>query len=427
MVKHITKIYVILFLIFFFALLLRLTILYILSTTAINADAIQYNEIAMSIAEGKGYAMKNGEPTAIRPPLYPFFLAGIYVFIGNNIKIVQILQSCLLALVCIIIFYIGKNIFDLKTGYIASGVAAVYPMLIYPSYQLLSESLLIFLFSLSLLFVLKSRDNQYFAILAGFLLSLSVLTKPTVLFTLPFFIIWIFREHVTQKRLAHTSTFFIAFLMVFIPWTVRNYLIFHDFVPVSTSGGVAFFDSHVLPVRGLGFSNQDQIPEWFDSIKNEASRNRFLTQHTLEYIINHPQKILSQTVLKVVMFFYPLDGYWYPFSMGSRYNPFWATIFLFSLAGIFYANRKASGVQLLLWTMLSFFMTIIVFQGIPRYRLVLEPVFILFAASGLTYMCLHQRFRMIVGILGFNVIMFLFFRYFEFHNLISWEEIKLLM
>ena len=138
-------------LIFISALLLRLAILYTLPSPELSADASQYNEIATSISEGKGYSLENGEPTAIRPPLYPFFLAGIYMFLGNTVKIVQFTQSCLLALVCIIIFYLGKNIFDLKTGYIASGLAAVYPLLICPSYDILSESLLIFLFSLTIL------------------------------------------------------------------------------------------------------------------------------------------------------------------------------------------------------------------------------------------------------------------------------------
>lgn len=407
--------------------MLRLAMIYILPPPEIATDSIQYNEIAHSITEGKGYALKNGEPTAIRPPIYPLFLAGIYTFLGNNVKSVQITQGCILSLVCIIIFYLGRNIFDLKTGYIASGVAAAYPLLIYPSYDLLSEALLIFLFSLTILFVLKSNENKYYLISAGVFLSLSVLTKPTVLFALPFFLVYIIiNKKGTQKRLAHISMFLVAFLIIFIPWTTRNYLIFRSFIPMSSNGGIAFFDSHILPARGLGFSATDNLPEGLDSIKNEVARDRFLTRYTLEYIANHPKIILSQTALKAVVFFYPLDGYWYPFSFGSRYNIYWGIIFLFCLAGIFHADRKDPKVQLLLLTILSFFITIFVFQGIPRYRLAIEPVFILFAAFGFIYLILNRRLW-VIGILVFNIFMWLIFRYYDFHNLISWNKMKSLL
>jgi hypothetical protein len=62
---------VILSIILLSALLLRLAMIYILPPPEIITDAREYNEIAHSITEGKGYALKNGEPTAIRPPLYP--------------------------------------------------------------------------------------------------------------------------------------------------------------------------------------------------------------------------------------------------------------------------------------------------------------------------------------------------------------------
>jgi 4-amino-4-deoxy-L-arabinose transferase-like glycosyltransferase len=314
----------------------------------------------------------------------------------------------------------------LRTGYIASGVAAAYPLLIYPCYDLLSEALVIFLFSLTILFVHKSTINQYYAISAGILLSLSVLTKPTVLFALPFFMVFILIKQGTQKRLAHMSMFLVAFLVIFIPWTTRNYIIFHSFIPMSNNGGLTFINSHILPARGLGFTGSENLVDGFNSTKNEVARDRFLTRYTLEYIANHPKKILSQTVLKVAMFCFPLDGYWYYFSLGSRYNIFWGTIFLFSLIGIYHADRKNANVQLLLLTILSFFITILVFYGIPRFRLAIEPVFILFAAFGFNYLSRNRRLW-VIGILGFNIFMWMIFRYYDFHNLISWDKIKSLL
>jgi 4-amino-4-deoxy-L-arabinose transferase-like glycosyltransferase len=395
--------------------------IYILPPLEITSDASQYNEIAHSITDGKGYALKSGDPTAIRPPLYPLFLAGIYTVLGYSIRSVQVIQCCLLSVVCIIIYYLGCAIFDARTGHIASIAAAIHPMLMYPSYDLWSEALLIFLFALTILLILKSTESRYYAIFAGMLLALSVLTKPTVLFALPFFLFFIFLKDATRKRFASMSIFLVAFLLIFVPWTTRNYLEFRSFIPISSGGGIAFFDSHILPARGLGFSAP--LPKALESIKSEAARDHFLKQYTLEYIVNHPQKIVSQTVLKVAMFCYPLDGYWYPFSFGSRYNIFWGTTFLFSLSGILYGNRKDPNVQLLLWTILSFLIAVSVFQGIPRYRLAIEPVFILFAAAGLIYLSRSRRLW-VIGILVLNFFIWLMFRYYDFRDLLSWDNVK---
>lgn len=424
--KYDTKKYSILLMIFLCAFFVRLVVIFSLPLPIITADAVEYNEIAHSIAEEKGYALKDGTLTAIRPPLYPIFLAGIYSLLGTNVKIVQVTQAFLLAWVCIIIYYLGKKIFDSKTAYLASGIAAVYPLLVYPSYDLLSEALLIFLFSLTILFVLKSRDQHYYSILAGVVLSLSVLTKPTVLFALPFFVIWIFKNSVSDNRISRISMFLIAFFILFIPWTSRNYLVFQSFVPISNNGGITLFSSHIIPSRGLGFTATDNLPEELNSITNEVTRSRFLSRYTFKYIGDHPLKILKQTVLKAALFFYPLDGYWYCFSFGSRYNVLWSCVFIFSLAGIYFAQRKAPGVQLLLWTILSFIFTIIIFYGMPRFRLPLEPVFILFAAFGFNHFYQYRR-SWITGILGINIFIWLIFRYSDLESMFSWDKIKYLL
>lgn len=418
--------YSILLLIFLCAFLVRLVAIFSFPSPIVAADAVEYSEIAQSIAEGKGYALKDGTPTALRPPLYPVFLAGIYYLLGTNVRIVQVAHAFLLALACIILYSLGKNIFDLKTAYLASCIAAAYPLLIYPAYELMSESLLIALFSITVLFVLKSREQHYNAILAGVSLALSVLTKPTVLFALPYFVIWIFKNSLFSKRLARISMFLIAFSIPFIPWTVRNYDVFQSFVPISNNGGIALFDSHILPDRGLGFSATNKFPQEYRSITDEYARNRFLINHTLTYIVDHPGKVLKQTALKAAMFFYPLDGYWYPFSLGSRYNVFWGSVFLFSLGGLSFTKWKSPGVHLLLWTMLSFFVTIVVFQGIPRYRLPLEVIFILFAASGINYLYYTRRVWL-TGILAFNILIWLLFRYVDLQHMFSWERITHLL
>ena len=51
---------------------------------AYAGDAQQYLELAKSVAEGRGYELQ-GRPTAWRPPMYPFILAGEIVRITEQV------------------------------------------------------------------------------------------------------------------------------------------------------------------------------------------------------------------------------------------------------------------------------------------------------------------------------------------------------
>ena len=42
------------------------------------ADERQYLQLATSILHGRGYAWSTGEPTSLRPPLYPTFVAAVW-------------------------------------------------------------------------------------------------------------------------------------------------------------------------------------------------------------------------------------------------------------------------------------------------------------------------------------------------------------
>jgi len=59
------------------ALAIRLLLL-VVWTPPIVADSADYDRLARSLAEGRGYTNTRGEPTSWRPPLYPAFVAAIY-------------------------------------------------------------------------------------------------------------------------------------------------------------------------------------------------------------------------------------------------------------------------------------------------------------------------------------------------------------
>ena len=150
----------VLIIIFFLALALRLVVVFMLPNLQALADDCQYNDLAVSIAQGKGFTL----------------------CIGSSILAAQIVQAFLLALTSVVIFFLVRLIFKQQVGYFAAGVAGVYPLLIFPAYQLNSEILFVFLFTLSLFFVLRAHENCWFLVLVDLPLALSSLTKPATNF-----------------------------------------------------------------------------------------------------------------------------------------------------------------------------------------------------------------------------------------------------
>ncbi|MCK4786127.1 MAG: glycosyltransferase family 39 protein [Desulfobacteraceae bacterium] len=146
--------------IFFLALALRLVVVFMLPTPRLLSDDRQYSELGVSIGQGKGFTL----------------------CIGSTILAAQIVRAFLLALTSVVIFFLGRLIFNQQVGYFAVGVAGVYPLLIFPAYQLNSEILFVFLFTFSLFFVLKARENCWFLLLVDLPLALSSLTKPATNF-----------------------------------------------------------------------------------------------------------------------------------------------------------------------------------------------------------------------------------------------------
>ncbi len=135
------------------ALLLRLALLPLFWDQPLNiVDEQHYNRLALAILERGEFAHFPGKPTAIRPPLYPAFLAGVYkVFGAENYNAVRVIQIFISLLSGILVYSLAKKIFAREdVALLAGGIFLFYPSLVFFNYLILTETLFIFLFLLSL-------------------------------------------------------------------------------------------------------------------------------------------------------------------------------------------------------------------------------------------------------------------------------------
>jgi len=205
-----------------------------------------YDQLATNLLSGKGY-ISQLEPhfRSWRAPGYPFFLLAVYSIFGHHALPVLLLQSLLGALTCALVYLIGQEVFNRRIGTIAGFVCAVDPEMIHWTAKMLTETLFIFLLTLLVLLCLrltKSRRGSL-AVGAGLVLGYATLVRPNILLLIPFLVLYFlfFAEGSIRKRIISASVLPIVCALVVSPWTVRNYLIHGEFVPVSSIGGVSLF------------------------------------------------------------------------------------------------------------------------------------------------------------------------------------------
>jgi len=396
--------------IFFLSLAVRLAYVVAVPAEPLETDAIDYDTIAWNLAQGNGYTNQAGEPTAFRPPVYPLFLAGVYYVAGHNLDWVRWVQALLGAGICVLVCLTARRLYDDGSAKLAGMLCALYPPLIIPTSEILTEVLFMFWQGLAVYWMIsKSGSGWRFA--SGLLLGMALMTRSILVFFLPFLIGWFILVR-GRRALSSTAAVLGGVLLVALPWTIRNYSHFGAFVPLTTSGG-SLFCSYVLPPQGFGYDAGGPAEEEYTQLADEVSRSRYLSRKTLEYIKQNPLAVAKLTVIKALFLIYPFDGYWHAVSLGSKYNIFWGMLFAFSTLGVAVSWRGAgSGMQLVFLLVLSFIVAMLVFQAIPRYRLTIEPFLICFAAGGLRYA--WQRKRLMAGILvGINAVLFWTFRYME--------------
>jgi len=417
-----------LFIIFIIALALRLLAVFNLpiqfQTPA--ADAYDYDTIAKNLVTAKGYSLYAEKGlTSLRTPLYPLFLASIYLIFGHNYTAVRVIQSIMSALLCIIIYYIGRKIFDKKVGLLSSIILVFYqPYISYVFYGgpgfLYSENLFVFLYALFVLFLVTNFFvglSMKGAVIVGIFMGLLALTRPfDALFPL-FFIFLLAYRYPFKTIMKLILTILIVYLLTLSPWIFRNYLVHKELIPFSTMGGEALISTYNPYVRGSGLGNLGQLftKEELKQIENmpELKQDRFYRDLAIKYMFKNYKRIMF-LLPKKLLCLWDLFQTHYDNGMKRLYNIWYSIIFMFSLFGIIKTIRSGLNINTLLLLLLFAYISFIVliFGGDPRFRYPMEPYLIIFASFGI--FAIWNKFRnkflslsMICFIFGINLLFYL--------------------
>lgn len=240
-------------LIFAVALIAQVMFWFLVPRATLTGDEGEYDLLARNLAAGEGFTL-NGRPTTLRPPGYPFFLAGIYASVGHSVWSARAAQAVVVALGCWVLYRLGMTVVDEPAARWGALLMAVYPPIAALSGQLLSEGLFTALLlgsTWALAQGLVGRGRLFFA-WAGLGLGFAALTRP-VGAPLPFFFLlvipWFWRPR-REVFMGLILTCVVA-VGVWAPWTVRNYVQFRRIIPLATKAGIVYWAGTHLPSDGL--------------------------------------------------------------------------------------------------------------------------------------------------------------------------------
>ncbi|MGI6130080.1 MAG: ArnT family glycosyltransferase, partial [bacterium] len=228
------------------ALILRLAFNWSFVTDTNHADIASMYQYSLRVAQGIYY----GEGV-YWPPGFIFLSGALIRLFGAQRywTVIRGVHSLLGAVTCGFGYDIGCYAFGRRAAGIISGVLlAAYLPLIYYTGLAFSETLFIFFFLWSVIWLYRlaeARDNKA-AIWAGFMLGLATLTRPVTLLVpvllLPWY--WFIWERQGRLVLARAGVVMVVLLLVLVPWTIRNFIVTGDLVLVDMNGGVNFYIGH---------------------------------------------------------------------------------------------------------------------------------------------------------------------------------------
>lgn len=380
-------------------------------------DCLSYDKWAREIAAGKWL----GNGVFYQDPLYPYFLALLYRIFGRDLLLVRIIQAVIGSMSCVLIYFIGREVYGKQAGVLAGFFAAVYGVFIYYDGMANKPFLGVFLFNLALLsFIIgakKKRGGILF--MAGIFLGLSVLERANILLLVPLFWVWILMPHsIGRKSLLHCLNFLGGVLLAISPATIHNYIVSHEFVLTTSQAGQNFYIGNYpgnntgtyLPPLFLRADPEFEEADFKDQAEflkgkklTPTEVSSFWAQKTLEIIKSDPGRFIENLFFKAMLFLnkYEIpDNHSYSFFKAYysgllRWDPFdFRLAGSLGLAGLLLSFFRVKGNHFSRFfplICLFYLCSIIPFYIFSRYRLPVVSIMIIMSAFFMVFVV--EKFR----------------------------------
>ena len=288
------------------------------------------------------------------------------------------IQSTLGVLTIFPVAYIALSLGGNSVGLLSALGMALYPLLIYQTAWVYSETLFIFLLWVGIYLLIKGLEKEKILIgaLSGLIFGLATLVRPEIIIFPLFVSLFVLVRRLGRKRLILTVVAQVCLVLVVLPWSIRNTVVHQQIIPLTTSSGSNLYagnnpDSHggsawVYPLEGM----------------SEFESDRELSRQAMQWIRENPASA-------IVNYFQKMQKFFSPITFETRSTPItrWAwvvdLIYLIFLAlagwGAWKTWRQIPGAVLIL-LVLWYLLTALIFYGGSRVALPVVPALITFVA-----------------------------------------------
>jgi len=330
--------------IYIVALILRLIPILLTRGMGIGLDDMfQYDMLARSLADGHGFrwyaesdlrqlasyvdfdltSVKDydpslGIPTSFRAPLYPTFLAIVYIFCGTGASrffAARLAQAIFFgAPLASLTYWVAQHFLSFifpdemddkrhkrngRIAYISAWIIATYPLLLVYPLGLGTENPFFLLLLASFLLLLRSveKPTTFHFLASGFFLGLTVLTRSVILPFAGLAVLWMWFS-LKQKRGALIIA--LVFALTITPWIVRNSILHHKLTGIETSMGYNLY---------LGYHPKGNGSFVFGpsldllSILDDSVREKVGIQEAIEFIKAQPERFIPLAFNRLGFFF----------------------------------------------------------------------------------------------------------------------------
>jgi 4-amino-4-deoxy-L-arabinose transferase-like glycosyltransferase len=322
------------------------------------------------------------------PPLYLYFVGVPFALFGSleAVKYAQCLAGVLLVPA---LGLVGRGAFGERAGLVAAGIAAFYPELVWFASHFWAETLFTGLlwWAVERLLAADGEAGGKAALASGLLWGLAVLTRETVLYFLPLAALWLAWRRAGGARRA--ALLLATAALVVLPWTVRNWIVFDAFVPVSTSGALNLWQGNTRLTR-------QEVYEEYWAVPGRIGKYEHARRRAVEAILERQPLWIFEKLRDEMPAFWAAHGQPIVHLERGAYGvvarpvallavavvllPYLAALVLF-VAGMA-ALPRGRAVVLLLGFLLFYVLLHVVAHGYPRYRLPAMPAVFLVAARG---------------------------------------------
>lgn len=333
-----------------------------------------------------GWRTAQNDTTLFQPgPVYSFICYLVFKITNSDLLLpIRLLNVLFSSLSSVFITILGSKLIDEKSGFVSGLFSTICPGLVFFSVPLQSESFFILISLIFFIFMYSIKINEFWKwILLGFIGGILSLTRGIFLIYLPFLLITSLGNLSKNNKLPKlliTSFWLIPIVL----WGTRNYLLYHEFIPITVQAGNMLYD-------GLTSNNEDRIErmkkKWETNktlgLTTHLKQDRYYMNVALNYVKNNIYTYSKTIIKKAFKFWRPFPYPPYPESFIYLIGSFYCVLFFLSIVGLNYLYMDYEKLMPIIIYFFAITITHSILDTSLRYRIPLEPFLCIFSSVGI--------------------------------------------